>query len=167
MGNAAYIHTNQSNIVFKFNAMPLASKNRLGDFGIYAGQTNDTYTHGYIYECVEGKSYDDIIGFDPTKIGFDYTKGVLSDFFAEATEDYDEVVGGSFKYLADGDIWEISGVDKDGETVFEEYKLYTDDLKDAGFVFINPPSDYKDEEVISYYLKHNVENNYTWQRVQP
>lgn len=162
-----YIHTNQSNMIFKFNVMPLPSQQRLGDIGIYAGATNDSYHHGYIYECIEGTSYVDIIGFEPTRIGFDYTKGTLEDFFSEATEDYGQIVSGTFEYLQAGDIWSISALDKDGNTIFEEYKLYTKDLENAGFVMLWPIYDYKDGEKIEYYFTHNKEINFAWKRVQP
>lgn len=147
--------------------MPLPSQERLGDIGIYAGETNESYHHGYIYECVEGTSYVDIIGFEPTRIGFDYTKGTLEAFFSEAAEDYSKIVGGTFEYLKAGDLWSISAVDKDGNTLFSEYKLYTLDLEEAGFVMLWPIYDYKDGEKIQFYFTHNKQIDFEWVRVQP
>lgn len=164
--NPQYIHSNQSNTIFKYNIMPRAGKERLGDFGIYAGETTDNYTHGYLYECVLGQSHYDLIDFEPAKIGFDYTKGYLEVFFADLTEDYDDLVSGSMKFLKAGNIWAIDGKDKDGKVLFEDYKLYTEDLEDAGFVFTFPPDHYLDEEVINYTVNHNIVNEYKWQRVE-
>jgi len=167
MANPEYIHHNQSNTIFKFNVMPLPTKERLGDIGIYAGETNSTYMHGYIYECVEGASYVDFIAFDPGRIAFDYRKGTLAAFFGEVTESYEDIVSGTFEYLKDGNIWSINALDKDGNTIFEEYKLYTEDLEDAGFVMLWPIEEYKDGEKITYEFTHNKELNFEWQRVQP
>ena len=159
------IHAHQNNIICKFNVMPIPCEERLGDMGVYAGETSDSFTHGYMYECVEGTSYIDVIGFEPSRIGFDYTKGTLSGFFGEATEDYTKIVGGTFEYLKDGNIWSISAVDKDGKTIFEDYKLYTEDLEDAGFVMLWPIYDYKDGEKLDYTLIHSKEVGYSWERV--
>lgn len=167
MANPEHIQHNQSNSIFKFNVMPLPSEKHLGDICIYAGETNSTYTHGYIYECSTGASYTDLIGFEPAKIAFDYTKGTLADFFSDITEYYKNIKGGVFEYLKEGNTWSISAVDEDGNTIFEEYKLYTEDLEEAGFVMLNPMYEYKNGEKIEYYFNHNEKLDYTWQRVQP
>lgn len=159
--------TAMRNIIIKSNVIPDASAEELGNMYIYAGTTNSTYTHGYIYECVGSNiEYDGVIGFDPGKIAFDYTKGTLADFFEDNhINSYWEVVVGSMTYLADGDIWAIEGRDSLGNTVFTGLQLYTQDLVDAGFVFINPPQDYADEEVIEYFTGWTAEGSFAWQRI--
>ncbi len=161
------IHPSDANVVMIASKMPRAQESLLGCIYLYSGDTDSDFTHGYIYECVEGTSYVDIIGFDPARIGFDYTKGTLEAFFSEAAEDYSKIVGGTFEYLKAGDLWSISAVDKDGNTLFSEYKLYTPDLEDAGFVMLWPIYDYKDGEKIQFYFTHNKQINFEWVRVEP
>lgn len=168
------VHANQSNIIFKFNVIPLPTKERLGDIGIYAGETNDTFHHGYIYECVEGTTYLDIIGFDPGRIGFDYAKASLEDFIdriADILQDdtitIDRVKSGIFEYDLSMGGWHISGKDANGDTVFEDFTIYSEDLEDLGFIFLWPIEDYKDGEKMEYTLQHNAEFHFEWQRLQP
>ena len=40
-------------IIIKSTTIPAASAEELGKVRMFTGETNATYTHGYIYECVE------------------------------------------------------------------------------------------------------------------
>lgn len=150
-----------SSVIIKSDTLPTASESLEGAIYQYSGTTG-VYTHGYIYECKENTIYDPRIDFVPSKIGFDYDKSLL-DFFSEITPDYLNVKEGIFEYLSAGDIWSISGKDENGNTIFSEYKLYTDDLRDYGFVFIYP--EYSDGEQIAYGLYLNPSLSYEWERI--
>lgn len=158
-----------SDIIIKSPTMPEASSDTVGEVRQYVGSTDVSYTHGYIYECIESTVYDGLIGFEPAKIGFDYTQGSLIEFLEGLTLNYPQVAGGVFKYDIAGDIWTINGVDSEGNTVFDNYRLYSQDLRDAGFVFLNPTEDYADGEEIDYYLTLTATSVYSWNRldVQP
>lgn len=152
-------------IIVKSATIPTAAVKYVGAVYQYVGETNSTYTHGYIYECKEDVTYDGLIGFEPAKIGFDYTKGNLIEFLSSITPDFANVVGGSFTYSVAGDIWTINGIDSEGNTVFDNYKLYTPDLEDEGFVFLYPAQDYEDGEVVEYYLNLTPSSTYAWERI--
>ena len=48
----------ESKIIVKSDTIPTASADNAGYIYIYTGATNETYTHGYIYECQQdGSSY--------------------------------------------------------------------------------------------------------------
>ena len=150
------------NASWQLEEMPNATRDLLGVVVQYIGNTTNDYKHGYVYECVEKTNYDPIIGFYPSKIGFDYDNDLIS-FFAQATPDYAQIKEGVFEYLEAGDIWSISAKDENGNTIFSEYKLYSDDLRDAGFVFLFP--EYEDEEKIEYELALNPSHYYVWERI--
>lgn len=46
----------ESRIIVKSATIPTAGEGYLGSVYMYVGETNSTYTHGYIYECVESGS---------------------------------------------------------------------------------------------------------------
>lgn len=145
--------------------IPTATANNYGKVYLYQGTTDSTYTHGYLYENQATTIYDLTIGFTPGKIAFDYTKGVLADFFEPMSDDYYKVVKGSFKYLEAGDLWEITGLDEEDNVIINAYKLYSLDLEDAGFVFINPKQDYSDGEILEFDLIAAPSNVYSWVRL--
>ncbi len=152
-------------IIVKSSEMPVPSAEYNGEIYIYAGETSETYTHGYIYECKSETTYTALIGLEPTKIAFDYTLGEPAEFFKKITPDYAQIVGGRFKYYENADIWNINGLDSEGNTIFENYQLYSQDLIDAGFVFIVPMADISDEEELEYYLNYTATTNYKWERI--
>lgn len=155
-----------ASVIIKSKTIPEATSATVGQMRIYAGTTNANYTHGYIYECTADTTYEALIDFEPAKIGFDYTKGNLQTFFSEMAQDPSSIVGGKFTFLKAGNIWSINGLDKNGETVFNDYKLYTEDLEDAGFVFTFPPDEYKDGDEINYEVRYYaVHNNPKWERI--
>lgn len=157
--------------LFLVKEMEVPREAIIGAVRMYIGPTDSDFTHGYIYECVEdGSEHSGLIGFDPSKIAFDYTKGKLSSFFEEYNiSNYWTIVSGSMTYDVAGDIWTINGVNAGGTKVFENLKLYTQDLEDSAFVFINPQQDYHDGEVIEYYINWTDATKCKWQQlnVQP
>lgn len=153
----------ESKIIVKSATIPTAGEDYLGSVYMYVGETNSTYTHGYIYECKSSVSTTAIVSFEPHKIAFD--EGNLVSFFEEAGDTSHEVVSGRFKYLEAGDIWNINGLDANGNTVFSDYQLYTQDLVDAGFVVIVPMTDIADGEEIAYDLVYRDTTSYAWERI--
>lgn len=156
-------------IIVKSATIPTASEEYDGAVYMYTGTTTETYTHGYIYECIGEPAYEALIGIYPTKIAFDYTKGDVLSFFREATEDYLQLKSGTFRYDLAGDIWHIDGEDGEGNTLFTNYRLYTQDLEDAGFVVIVPMEEITDGEELEYEITESEITTYRWNRldVQP
>lgn len=152
-------------IIVKSNVIPDAGEKYVDAVYQYVGETNETYTHGYIYECVSSQSTLARAIYTPAYFVFDENRGSLVNFFSEITDDYLQVVSGRFKYLQAGDIWNINGLDENGNTVFSNYQLYTQDLIDAGFTFIVPMGDIEDDEEVSYELKYFQQTNYAWNRI--
>ncbi len=152
-------------IIVKSSIMPVAEEKYKGEVYMYTGETNETYSHGYIYECKSETAYEALIGIYPTKIAFDYTKGDVFSFFEEATEDYLQIKSGTFQYDLAGDIWHIDGKDEDGNTLFSNYRLYTQDLEDAGFVVIVPMEEISDGEELEYEITKSEITAYEWNRI--
>lgn len=165
LGNGSGGGSLSGKIIVKSATMPEASESYNGEVYMYVGETNEIYTHGYIYECLGKPAYDAVIGIEPTKIAFDYTKGDLLSFFAEATPDYLQIKDGVFEYDLSGNIWNISGKDENGNVLFSDYKLYTEDLEDAGFVVIVPMSDIADGEQLTYEITKTEITAYSWNRI--
>ena len=151
-----------SSSIRKASVMPEASADLKGEVYIYTGQTDEDYTRGSVYECIRSESTLARAVYTPAYFVFDELNHSLVDFFAEASDDYLQVVSGRFKYLQDGDIWNINGLDENGDTVFEDYQLYTQDLIDAGFTFIVPMEDISDGDEVSYELSYHTIEVYQW-----
>lgn len=148
-------------IIVKSDTIPTAGKKYKNAVYQYVGETNLTYTHGYIYECTETLTPDATILLEPHKIVFD--EGDLVSFFETAGDTNHEVVSGRFKYLEGGDIWNINGLDSEENVVFSNYQVYTQDLIDAGFVVIDPSI--ADDEEINYELVYTQNASYDWNRI--
>lgn len=170
-GNGGNIDENR--IIIKTDTIPTASEDNFKKIYCYSGETNATYTHGYIYECKAEANYAPIIGLYPTKIGFDYTKGDLVSFWQQATPNFASIHHGIFEYDLSSDIWLISALDKNGNTILPNdwsdlngFKLYTQDLVDAGFVMLHPMEDYADGEQLEYEIDwHTTYSNFYFERI--
>ena len=152
-------------IIVKSTSIPTAGANYKGAVYQYVGTTDATYTHGYIYECIETQSYLARAIFEPHYFVFDENSGDLASFFANITDNYLQIKSGRFKYLQAGDIWNINGLDENGDVVFSDHQLYTQDLIDAGFTFIVPMEDIADEAEVNYDLTYFEIANYSWNRI--
>lgn len=153
----------EGKIIIKSSTIPTASADTLGEVRQYVGASAGAYTHGYIYECTSTTVPTATILLEPHKIVFD--DGNLVAFFEAAGDTSHEVVSGRFKYYETGDIWNINGLDENGNTVFSNYQVYTQDLVDAGFVLIVPITDIADEEEITYDLTYGEQTVYSWARI--
>lgn len=154
-------------IIVKSSTIPEAGESYAGAVYQYVGTTTETYTHGYIYECVGSESTIARAVFEPHYFVFEGDN--LTSFFESLGDTSHEVVSGRFKYLQAGDIWNINGLDENGNTIFSDYQLYTQDLIDAGFVFIVPMEEITDESEVNYELAYFELIDYAWERlnVQP
>ena len=151
---------------WQLEEMPEATADLLGTIVQYIGETDSSYTHGYVYECKSSSSYTGTIYFEQHKVGFDTDAGTVVGFFEDNNIDnYFNVTHGTMTYYVDGDIWALEGLDADNNVVFTGLQLYTQDLEDAGFVFLNPMTDFEDEEVIDFETTFTEVVSYFWERI--
>lgn len=125
----------ESRTIVKSDTIPTADEESLGKVYMYTGETNATYTHGYIYECMPTYS-DTAVVFGSANITW-----ALADFVAwleNAGVPYERATHGTMTYAADGDLWTVLGIDDKGMPVFT-WSEYTQDLIDAGCVFGTTP----------------------------
>lgn len=157
---------NGLDIIIKSKTIPNATSDTFGQIRIYAGETNETYTHGYIYECkANDPEYEAIFYFDPIKVA-NVTYDKAAEFLQEATNDFKQIVSGSMKYLKAGDLWDFTFKDSAGNIVLDNYKLYTEDIADFGFVMVYPIEDFEDNEVINFEIVlRELSNSFYWERI--
>lgn len=144
-------------IIVKSDTIPTASKKYEGAVYQYVGTTNDTYTHGYIYECTAEEV--NTITFTPNTIsvsGADFMSFLES---VGTGTDYESVVKGTMTYLLAGDIWQFVGKDDEDNTVLT-YQQYTLDYEDIGFTM---PADPQDGDVVEF--ERETSFTYSWNRI--
>lgn len=124
-----------------------------------------TYHNGYVYKCEAETTNTGTIGFEPAKIGFDYTNHSVEEAFSEMTQDPTVVTKGTFVYDSSAALWTISGKNADDQDIFTGYKLYTEDLEDLGFVMLNPSADYVDGETLEFEITWTSATSYNWTRI--
>ena len=176
-------------IIIKDTVIPEASEKHLGKMYCYAGETNSTYTHGYIYECVGTTEAQSITtDFYPGKMAFDYEAAThpyktftsdaeaMTDFFKTVLKidnPYDIVSG---KLVVDEativdpnqhlEMWNVFCTDKNGQQVLSNYKISAGDLEAYGFQFAYPAADYHENEPINYTLNWITSvNDIHWERI--
>lgn len=171
-------------IIVKSDTIPTASNDTYHKFYCYSGETNATYTHGYIYECKGTETYDiPIVYFDIAFFGFDYTfadpsenfhsdgeamQGFLDLLLRNTEYTFDQVTAGVLTRGGDdlNEIWLVTLKDSDGNVLVENYQLYKDDLQHYGFVFIRPESEYIIGEPFPYhYTWVRSYSNLHWERI--
>ena len=147
-------------VIIKTRTMPEASEEEFGNMRIYSGETNETYTHGYIYECVGVETYDITpIIFEHSNIGFDYRNADERFNYqtdGEAMQGFLQLVlrntGHTFIEATtieltrrddmENSMWYVAVKNSLGESLVSEYLLYRGDLEAFGFTFIVPESEY-------------------------
>lgn len=137
--------------------LPTASRAHVGKLKQYIGATNDTYTHGFFYECLKTESYT--ITSEIT--GATCSSENLLALLMQITPDFVKVVGGSMEYDASGATWNITLLDKHLETI-ATYRLYTVDLEEIGFVF---PETLEDGDIVSFSCEIVKNTTYAWTNV--
>lgn len=179
---------NEDRIIIKSPTIPTADVDSFGKFYCFSGESNSTYTHGYIYQCIADVNIEYIIDLqqaDPgilvNKLGFDYTSHSPIELFeriaALTTPTFDpaSVKSGSFVLDKANEIWYVSGYDADGNLIFEDFTVNgTGDeysLDAYGFVYIDHfPDNFEEGYTEDYRLiSHEVYSNYRWAQmnVQP
>lgn len=119
-------------VVEKIATIPSADSSTVGKVYMYMGETNSTYTHGYIYECVATQEATDV-SFSGSVV----SSWAVADFVSylqEGGANYDEVTHGTLTYDASGGLWDLVGYDENGIEVLNFHE-YTEDLEDFGCVF--------------------------------
>ena len=53
IGGSGGGNVNSKKVIIKSDSIPEASEKNLGDMYIFSGETNHSFVHGYIYECVK------------------------------------------------------------------------------------------------------------------
>lgn len=145
--------------------LPAASSSLLGAIYLYNGETDETYTNGYVYKCVSRTNYSAVVTFNPAKISVD---GVDFIDFVRAMEPatYMTIASGKMTYYTAADLWSLDCLNADGETVLH-YQQYTDDWEALGFTFTG---EFQDEEEVAFTcVMTPVSVSYIWTRldIQP
>lgn len=156
----------EDRVIIKSADIPEASADVLGQMYCYDGATNATYTHGYVYECVEGQpTYTDSVEFEPATISgtvVTATNNSLAGLCEEyITGDITSIVSGTMTYDESGDIWAFVGKDAEDNTV-GSFQLYTQDFIDAGFTFTGTLAD---GDVVAFTCTITESSTYVWERI--
>ena len=177
----------EKKIIIKSETIPAADADSYGKFYCYSGATNNTYVHGYIYECIADVTTEYNIAMNPVdpeathKLAFDDENHSPIELFeriaslSTPTFNPDDVKTGTFTFDKTNEIWYVNGYDADNNTLFENFTVNgTGDeysLDAYGFVYIDHfPDNYEDGYSEEYELiSHPSYSNYRWQRldVQP
>ena len=163
-GNGGGIDENT--IIVKSDTIPTAGADNVGQMYIYAGETDATYTHGYIYECVGTPIYDSTVEFNPASISGTTAACSGSDFAALVTTwgsgAIDTIIKGTLTYDQSGELLVFVGQD-DTDTTVCTFQLYEQDYEDAGFTFTGT---FQDGDVITFSC--TIEESgatYAWNRI--
>lgn len=154
---------NYNRVVEKIAVIPSAETTAVGKVYMYMGESNATYTHGYIYECVATQT--------ATAVSFSgniVSNWAVADFISylqEGGAEYNEVTHGTLTYDATGDLWVLVGFDANGIQVMQ-FQEYTEDLEEFGCTFAS--ATHQDGDSCNFTLT-TEESGKKWKRldVQP
>lgn len=182
-------------IIIKSDTIPEASEKTYKLIYIYAGESNGTYHHGYIYECIADVEYS--LKYTPDPDDHDNKRDIAFNFVSPYTSDSQAMQAWlknviqldkqdiSFTQVASGSIirktfdddradsmWNVILRDKDGNVLYQsERGIYTLDLESFGFTFIWPNDYYLVDVPSSFTIEWSVAStsNYRWEQldVQP
>lgn len=150
-------------VVEKIAVIPSAETATVGKVYMYMGESNATYTHGYIYECVATQTAT-AVSFSGNII----SSWAVADFVSYLQEGgaaYNEITHGTLTYDATGNLWDLVGYDANGIAVMRFYE-YTEDLEDFGCTFAS--STHQDGDNCTFTLTTEASGK-KWKRldVQP
>lgn len=170
MGGAGSV--NYDEIIIKSADIPAAGADQLNKFYCYDGETNASYTHGYIYECVAGAVYYEAnIAFDHSTFASESFEKAGQLIVDAGVADPTEVTGGTMTYALAGNLWSIVFTDADGNALNTAYNIYTEDLEqDYDILPTVDPSEFVDGQVVGMSINNIVRHQeYSWERmdVQP
>lgn len=150
-------------IIIKDTTIPAASASNANEMYIYAGETNATYTHGYIYENQYTPSYEGSITFSPSTISV--SDADYSAFLTAGTQyisDPSSITHGTMTYHYASGIWRMVCLNSDNEQVGVR-QLYQSDFEDAGFVFTGT---FEDGDVVNFTTSiEESTSSYQWVRI--
>ena len=158
----------ENKIIVKSDTIPEASADELGKFYCYSGATNATYTHGYVYECVEGSSYYVAnIAFEQSTFASESFEKAGQLIVDAGVTDPTQVTGGTMTYALAGNLWTIVFTDENGNALNTGYSIYTDDLEqDYDILPVIDPSDFVDGQVVNMTINNvSEEQGYLWERI--
>lgn len=155
----------ESKVIVLSATIPVAGADTLGKFYCYKGVTNQNYTHGYVYECIEGTPvYTGTVSFEPATLSetvVSCSGDDFANFLTEAGADPTSIVSGTMTYEADATGWRLVGKDSNGDTV-TTFLEYVEDYEDLGFTFTGTP---EDGDVVAFTCTVESSSTYTWSRV--
>lgn len=160
----------ESKVIVKSSTIPTADADSYRKMYIYAGETDATYTHGYIYECQKtSTTYTGTVSFEAATLSGTTVAcdgDVFANFLTEAGADPTPIVSGTMTYDSGADGWRLVGKDAEDNTI-TNFIEYTQDYTDAGFVFTGTP---QDGDVVAFTCTvSEASSTYAWVRldVQP
>lgn len=153
----------EDKIIIKSATIPTASSSNYGYMYCYNGETNATYTHGYIYENKKEATYEGSITFTPNTITVsDEDFSAFLNAGIEYMPEPDKVTHGTMTYHYASGIWRLVGYDENNVEVGHR-QLYQPDYEDAGFVFSGSFEDGDELTFVSTIEESSV--SYSWVRV--
>lgn len=153
-----------SKIIVLASTIPTAGSSYLGKFYCYKGETDASYTHGYVYECITGiPTYTGTVSFEAATLSgttVACSGDNFANFLTEAGDDPTTIVSGTMTYDSGADGWRLVGKDAEDNTV-TSFIEYTQDYEDNGFTFTGTP---ENDDVIAFTCTVESTTNYVWQR---
>lgn len=151
--------------VVNADTIPTADEETAGRIYLYTGETDATYTHGYIYENVATPSYDSTVSFEAATLSSSTIACSGSDFAAFVAEwgsgDITTITHGTLTYDQSGGLLVFVGKDSE-ETTVCTFQLYTQDYQDAGFTITGT---LQDGDVFTFTCEITVSYTYAWNRI--
>lgn len=151
--------------VQRAETMPTADASNAGQQFLYSGESDATYTHGYIYENVKTATYTGTVSFEAATLSgttVTCSGDNFANFLTEAGADPTPIASGTMTYEADATGWRLVGKDSNDNTV-TTFIEYVEDYEDAGFVFTGTP---QDNDVIAFTCTvEEASATYTWTRI--
>ena len=158
----------ETKVIVLSDTIPTADADSLGKFYCYKGTTNASYTHGYVYECVEGSTYYEAnIAFEQSTFASESFEKAGQLIVDAGVSDPTEVTGGTMTYALAGNLWTIVFTDENGDALNTGYSIYTDDLEqDYDILPVVDPSDFVDGQVVNMTINNVSEvQGYLWERI--
>lgn len=150
-------------VIIKDAVIPTASADNAGYMYIYDGQTNSTYTHGYIYENQYVPNYSGTITFSPAGISVsDENFSSFLNTWKQYLNTPTLVTNGTITYFADSDLWRMVMKDANNQQI-GVLQLYQQDYEDSGFTFPANPQD-GDEYTFTTTITESS-SSYQWVRI--
>lgn len=150
-------------VIIKSSTIPTASAANAGYMYIYDGETNATYTHGYIYENQYVPNYSGTITFSPAGISVsDENFSAFLNTWKQYLNTPTLVTNGTITYHGNSSIWRMVMKNANDEQI-GVLQLYQSDYEDSGFTFPADPQD-GDEYTFTTTITESS-SSYQWVRI--